>query len=180
MMSAKRFDQLMTSITVTARKVYDCVPMVEYWAPAAIHSELHRQGVGIAVSAVQGCLESLRQTGLIKETRAGFKRVPVREKLGLADLKEALPAAPAPTSTPNPEQKAPPMTPVTHKPAKSVVDILSDLSQQVAATTLRHQQEMKALADLIADAAIDVQAELEKKDADLSKWHQMQALLKGL
>lgn len=184
-MSVKRHAQLMSSITSAAGKVYECVPMQTHWPVGMVHAELLRRGVNMAHQSAAGCLDSLVRIGLIKETRDGFIRVPLREKLGLTDLKSVI--TPRPEPEPVPETKEAPMTSHvttlnTSAPAaqKSVVDILGALAQQIAATTLRHQQELKALADLIADAAIEVQAELEKKDADLAKWNQLQVLLKGV
>jgi hypothetical protein len=195
-MSHKRHQQILSSVTAAALKVYDAVPLAEHWSATQILRELTRNGRSVSPDHVSGCLDSLRRTGLIKENRDGFCREAVKPEpmKDLASLAEFINVddEPAP-ATPKPVipavikeepvmQKPVEMQPVpSKKPAKkSVVDLIADLGQQLAAIAKRQQGELAAIADLIADVAVDVQAELEEKDAGLGQLRQLQALLKNI
>lgn len=186
-MSQARFKQIYSGLSSQAAKVYDHVPIEEEWSASEIATALTRANIGMAFNVISGCLNSLKQAGLIAENKAGcWRREKVRapyQKRTLADLgleikREAAKAAgPAPT-LPNPTvtPKEPEMT----KPEESLVDRLGSLAQMIAATAERHQGEMRDLANLVSDMAIEVQAQEERFEKDLGQWRQMQALLKGM
>lgn len=80
-LAEKKRDILLNSCSSTARKVYEAVPVEAAWDIATIISELRRLhgGQNQDYQAVQGTLNSLVNTGLIKEKSRGmFMREPVR------------------------------------------------------------------------------------------------------
>lgn len=183
-MSEARFKQLAGGMTDAAMKVYACVPMVEFWSTQQVLSEMIRKGQTLGHSAVCGCLDSLVRAGIVKEVRGTFCREKLRAApvKALADIKtitvpEPAPAAPTPQPAALPKEE--PMSVSTKTPI-SVVDTLGHLAQRLNAMALRHKEEMLDLANLVSDAAIEVQAKLEHNDADLVKLRQLQALLKGM
>lgn len=189
MMSQARRKELLNSSTTTARKVYDAVPDGEGWTPQQVHGELSRAGVNLAFNVVAGCLDSLRQSGLVSELsglggKRLFQREPVRavrKTVKLPDLKDALKetqAEPLPQPQPQPQPAQETMT--TPGIDTNVVDKIGNLAQRLVAMAQRHADEMRELAHEISDTAIEVQAQLETNDADLRKLHQLQALLKTL
>lgn len=171
MMSAGRFKQIFSGLSATAGKVYACVPKAEEWTLQMVLSELARQGVNLPHASIIGCLDSLRRSGLVKETNAGFRQVPVRQALvSLVDLKQAI--------TIQTKEVAMPVA----KNEVNPVEVIEKLSQEMAAMAQRHQKEMHDLAGRMSDAAIEVQLALalERNSADLGKLHQLKDLLKGI
>ena len=199
MMSPSRFQQIWGGMNGAARKVYEEVPHTVPDDASQIAIALGRARTPMSLKVIQGCLEQLRAAGLVKQGKDGYIRVGVRKpaKKTLADLKEVLqettePAAElaAPyTPPPAPKPETPPMTTKPHP--ENLSDKIGTLAQQLQAMALRQQQamhdlaasqkeEMCALADLIADAALDVQEKFDKDEESMAKVRQLQALLKGI
>lgn len=64
-----------------ARKVLECCPIQEPWTKEQIATEMRRSGSGAQVPVIQGCLDTLRGMGLIKEPERGkFVRVIAKPK----------------------------------------------------------------------------------------------------
>jgi len=190
MMSAARFAQIMSGMNTPAKKVYDVVPMEEAWTAHAICNEANKTR-NVSFEVVRGCLDVLAKAGLVAQDGEKFRREEVRRrprKVGLADLKEVIQEAAAPqpkeAEKAQPQEKETPVNKPTIQapaaPKENVVDTLGHLAQRLAAMALRHQQEMRELADLVSDAAVEVQGQFEKNDADLANYHQLQVLLKGI
>lgn len=235
MMSQARFKQIMSGMNSAAQKVYDAVPCEDPINSNHITTLLRNQGVGLAPNIVLGCLNTLKNAGLVSETREGWLREKVRKpyvRKGLEDLDReikdavaksltvppeamgprttppttppvaphpAMPAGPVimttkapPCATHAPKDAAPaaPAAPVTTTPPQEetmqmsappkmeLVDVIGNLAQEIAATADRHQREMRALANLVSDMAIEVQAQDERHAADTAKLHQLRTLLK--
>ena len=96
-MTATRIRILENQQTGVAKKVYGAVPINEAWPSKQIVMELSRQGQVRDFSIIEGCLNTLKEVGLIKETAPGhFQRVkpkPTAEK-------EAEPMTTKPLTTP--------------------------------------------------------------------------------
>lgn len=203
MLSNERFVQITANMTVQALKVYGAVPRIDRWSTNQVLSELRRNDVMMAPDAVAGCLDSLVRAGIVRENSAGFQCVPVKKpaakKKDLSDLKDALQeqkpqedtvtqiTATSLTFTPLP----PGTLPSRADAVPDLSEILDKLAQDLQATARRHQEEMATLANLVADMAVDVQAERELHQADitqmcsqhekeLGKFAQLKALLKGI
>jgi hypothetical protein len=178
MMSDARFRQLLSGLTIVARKVYSCVPKQEEWSIVEIMGEVTRQNMNMTHSSVAGCLDSLCRSGLIKESKNRFSQVPVREpKKSLSDLKDIITIPPEPTmSLPTPPM--PRVSPPRTEP--NLVEQITALSQQIAAMSVRHQQELSEIANLVSDMAIEVQADQERRVADVSQLRKLRDVLKEI
>lgn len=178
MISAARLKELLGGMNTAAKKVYEDVPINETWAATTICA-VSNKSRNVSYEVVRGCLDALVRAGLIRQTKDGFQREPVRPAIkkveNLAGLRDALEET-------KPQEKEVPMHAPANKaaPKPCVVDIISDLAQQLAAMSLRHGQEIKTLADLVSDAAIDVQSALEENSEAVSKLKQLQAIFKGI
>ena len=75
-MTATRIRILENQQTGVAKKVYGAVPINEAWPSKSIVAELTRQGQVRDFSIIEGCLNTLKEVGLIKEMSPGhFQRV---------------------------------------------------------------------------------------------------------
>ena len=96
-MNERKLARLEEGLNGVAQRVLSCVPIQTPWTKDQIACELRRQGYGAERHVIDGCLDSLRGRGLIKEhDRARFIRVQVR-----------LAAAPAPVPTITPKNPQP-------------------------------------------------------------------------
>lgn len=156
MLSPVKYQERMRNLTAIASKVYAAVPAAEPWSMTRIHAEMQRLGgTWRDQRIVHGCLNSLKDAGLIEEPeRSVFVRVAVRPDK---------PKPPEPTTTQE-EKKMP-----TPKQPRNPMAILSELATRC-----------KALADEIETAALEIDEYVAAKDADSGKLKQLQALLKGL
>lgn len=161
MLSPSRFHQLYACQTAVCKKVYDAVPKVDAWTPAQIVGELARLGRRSDTHLVTGCLATLVDAGLVYEPRRGqFLREPIREIV--LTPKEAM------------TKEAPPVpAAAVHQGPLDKLGALSTRAGQLA-------ELLRTLATDIADAAVEMQAQIEANVADLAKLKQLQALLKSL
>ena len=160
-MTATRVRILESQQTGVAKKVYGAVPINEAWPSKSIVAELTRQGQVRDFSIIEGCLNTLKEVGLIRETAPGyFQRV-----------------KPKPTV----EKEAESMTTAPSKPsAKSEstepVDRLAAIG-----TKLRGLSQMfLELADDIDEATVAFEEKASGNDEELAKLRQLKGLLKSL
>lgn len=158
--TAARIRLLESQQSGVAKKVYDAVPLNEIWSIKQIALELQRQGVARDISIVQGCLKSLKDTGLIKEANPGcFQRVKPRAESEPAKKDPIMATTPAP-----PSQPADP------------VDKLAAIG-----TKLRGLSQMFIeLAEDIDEAALALDEKASGNDEELAKLRQLKGLLKSL
>lgn len=168
MLSPSRFQQLWTGTTITARKVYDAVPMQDSWPISKIFGELARTGINLSYPTVSGCLDSLRKDGLIKESKDGFRRAPVRQLAALADV--AIPSTIKEVSMPASQNTAAPVS--KHDP----IEALGEVTQRLAAISA----ELQSLANAVTEAALDAQAKLEQNEESLKKFEQLRTVLAAI
>ena len=160
-MTATRIRILENQQTGVAKKVYGAVPINEAWPSKSIVAELTRQGQVRDFSIIEGCLNTLKEVGLIKETAPGhFQRVkpkPTVEKE--AELMTTKPL--------NPPTKSEPTEPV---------DRLAAIG-----TKLRGLSKMfLELADDIDEATLAFEEKASGNDEELAKLRQLKGLLKSL
>lgn len=158
-MTATRIRILENQQTGVAKKVYGAVPINEAWPSKSIVTELTRQGQVRDFSIVEGCLNTLKEVGLIRETAPGyFQRV-----------------KPKPTV----EKEAEPMT---TKPLNSVIPPTEPMDRLVAiGTKLRGLSKMfLELADDIDEATLAFEEKASGNDEELAKLRQLKGLLKSL
>ena len=159
--SAARIRILENQQTGVAKKVYSAVPINEAWPSKQIVMELSRQGQVRDFSIIEGCLNTLKEVGLIREVAPGhFQRVkpkPIAEK-------EAEPMSTKPL---NPPTKSEPTEPV---------DRLAAIG-----TKLRGLSQMfLELADDIDEAALAFEEKTSGNDEELAKLRQLKNVLKSL
>ena len=166
-MTATRVRILENQQTGIARKVYEAVPINEQWPTKQIVAELHRQGLVRDFSIVEGCLNSLKESGLIKEMSRGyFQRA--RPKV------EAEKEAPTMSKPLNPVL-SPADVPLSTKQTDPV-NRLADIG-----TKLRELSKMfLGLADDIDNAALALDEKAAGNDEELAKLRQLKGLLKSL
>lgn len=160
-MTATRIRILENQQTGVAKKVYGAVPISEAWPSKSIVAELTRQGQVRDFPIVEGCLNTLKEVGLIKEVAPGhFQRVkpkPTTEKE--AELMAVTPSKP----------------PAGSKPTEPV-DRLAAIG-----TKLRDlSKTFLELADDIDEATLAFEEKASGNDEELAKLRQLKGLLKSL
>ena len=160
-MTATRIRILENQQTGVAKKVYGAVPINEAWPSKSIVTELTRQGQVRDFSIVEGCLNTLKDVGLIRETAPGyFQRVKPKPTVE----KEAEPMTTKPL---NPPTKSEPTEPVDRLAA--IGTKLRDLSKMFL-----------ELADDIDEATLAFEEKASGNDEELAKLRQLKGLLKSL
>lgn len=147
--------------TGVAKKVYGAVPINEAWPSKSIVAELTRQGQVRDFSIIEGCLNTLKEVGLIKETAPGhFQRVKPKPTVE----KEAEPMT---TKTLNPPTKSEPAEPV---------DRLAAIGTRLRSLS----KTFLELADDIDEATLAFEEKASGNDEELAKLRQLKGLLKSL
>ncbi|MBN3839301.1 hypothetical protein [Burkholderia sp. Ac-20349] len=168
-MTPAKFKIALEGQTAIARKIFEGVPIREAWSANKIVTEMSRMGSSTRVDfrTAQGCLDSLKDAGLIKEPERGaFQRVTPRERETIS-----LPAG---------EQSLPPVEPV----APAAIQTTADESTPISilggiASALREQAaELIQIADRIDTAALGIEERVEHSERRLSKFRELSALLK--
>lgn len=163
-MNQAKFESLHRGQTGIAKKVYEAVPIQAAMSASEICSEMRRLGSAQDLRVVVGCLCSLLDSGLIQERPKGsFLRTPVR-----AYEPEPSPPQPQPMKTPA-------LRIATVAPA-SPIERLTAISKRVTAA----MDELKAIADDIETAAIEITEQSERTQAESQKLRQLQELLKSI
>ena len=165
--SAARIRILENQQTGVAKKVYSAVPINEAWPSKSIVAELTRQGQVRDFSIIEGCLNTLKEVGLIKEMAPGhFQRVKPKPTVE----KEAEPMTTKPL---NPV--IPPNSSIKGEPTEPV-DRLAAIG-----TKLRGLSQMfLELADDIDEAALAFEEKTSGNDEELAKLRQLKNVLKSL
>ena len=157
-MTATRIRILENQQTGVAKKVYGAVPINEAWPSKSIVSELTRQGQVRDFSIIEGCLNTLKEVGLIREMSPGhFQRV-------------------KPKSTAEKEAES-----MTTKPPNPVTPP-EPMDRLVAiGTKLRGlSKTLLELADDIDEATLAFEEKASGNDEELAKLRQLKGLLKSL
>ena len=160
-MTATRIRILENQQTGVAKKVYGAVPINEAWPSKSIVAELTRQGQVRDFSVIGGCLNTLKEVGLIKEVAPGhFQRV-----------------KPKPTTEKEAELMAvtPPKSPAKAEPTEPMDRLVA------IGTKLRGLSQMFVeLAEDIDEAALAFEEKASCNDEELAKLRQLKGLLKSL
>jgi hypothetical protein len=163
-MNDARIEELERGQTSVARKVLELVPIQEFWPASQIHTEAIRKGISIDKSKVEGCLNSLKQSGLVKEKAGTFTRVAARPR---ALLPERIVAQPVQFATP-------PIT--TAGSAPEAIDPLDRIAT-VAAAIRAQANTIAKLADAVDTIALDVDAHIKSISQSSEKLRQLRELL---
>lgn len=147
------------NLTGIARKVYGHVPVNEAWRPQDIHAEAARLGQNVERRVIDGCLNSLKDSGLIRESSPGmFIRAP------MVAAKDEAPQKPPTPTAPEPEAK------------RDALDELADCAAKVRDLGWT----AKALAERIEGVALRVAEDTQRIAADGQKLQQLRDLLKSV
>lgn len=166
-MNATRLDDLERSISGVSRKVLHACPVAEAWTPRDIHTEILRQGhSSIDRRTLDGCLNALRDSGLVREPEHGcFIRVTAKARV--VDLPRHLVAAKPPASV------------KTLVPVKTDDDLLDRFA--TIATALRaHSNASLELAEKVEALGIEVADQIQRAEQGGAKLKQLQELLKSI
>ena len=160
-MTATRIRILENQQTGVAKKVYGAVPINEAWPSKSIVAELTRQGQVRDFSIIEGCLNTLKEIGLIKEPSPGhFQRVkPKAEPMSTKPLNPVIP----PNSSIKGESTEP-------------VDRLAAIGTKLRGLS----QIFLELADDIDEAALAFEEKTSGNDEELAKLRQLKNVLKSL
>ena len=157
MMSSKRARQIEDGLTGISRKVFEAVPKSDAWATSTIVGEMKRVAGGgtYDLSMVTGCLEGLKNSGLVREPKRGtWIRSPVREVEPADGFGDGALLSDEPT------------------PARAPARPLDRLAAVAA--------HLRDLANDIEDIAIEIEQESQQATAQTAKLRQLQDLLRGL
>jgi hypothetical protein len=173
-MNEARFNAIYRGITDQAKRVYQVVPIAEKWTVPQIMTELARINGTKDVRIVSGCLNSLKDSGLVKEVSGGaWMRVEVKIKQPAVAVIEAVAqpedAEPVPAINMKPEPTPVPKT-------VSPMERIGALSSQALAII----QSLHQLAADIEAAALEIEEQMESNNRDNAKLQQLKELLKGL
>jgi hypothetical protein len=122
-MRKSRYDALVASLTSIAHKVFLAVPAQERWPVKAIYAELRRTNATSAdVRVIEGCVDSLVDTGLVREGPTGFfSRVVPKEHENVVEDTSIEPVV-EDTTTPVSNIYEFPVTPPPAEPVTEVAD----------------------------------------------------------
>jgi len=160
-MNNARLQELERSVSGIAKKVLGAVPIVTSWSAKEIHAELARLGQNVERQVVDGCLYSLKSSGLIREEGPGqFSRVQAKEKTAAAPTDAACVL-------------------IDDVPPAAKRDALDELAD-CAAKVRDLGYAAKALAERIEGVALRVAEDTQRIAADGQKLQQLRDLLKSV
>jgi hypothetical protein len=169
-MNESRFNAVYRGVSEQAKKVYQAVPLNEAWSMQQIMAELIRTTGQREHRVVSGCLNSLRDLGLVREVSPGsWMRIEVRAKVATTNTEPETPKK-------EPEVPASNTKPAEEKSNITPLERIGGLTTQVLAII----KSMQQLAADIEVAALDVEEQIEKIQKDSARLKQLQELLKGL
>lgn len=163
-MTPQRLAAHESGLNGVARKVLDAVPVSEPWSKTAIHAEIRRTGTNVDGRIVDGCLETLRGRGLIREPERGlFIRVTAKPKVVRLERSQERTDETDETPTPAPKEDAMPA------PQADPLEKMARLAESA-----------RKLATEIENVALEIEAQAEKVRQDTATLRQLQTLLKNL
>ena len=167
-MNNVRLAEIERSITGVAKKVLAAVPAASTWTLREIHSELSRSGTNVERRVMDGCVNSLKESGLVREPEAGkFIRV-------LPKVKDEPSAAPQLASMPAISGRVD-VTGAQHRSQEP----LDELAECAAAVRDLAKVAI-ALASRIEEVAVGVEERTLAIREESAKLRQLQELLKSL
>jgi hypothetical protein len=194
MLSPTRFRVLYNQLNAPVKKVYEAVPMTDAWDHSQIIAELRRNGHSMRdMSAVLGCLDTLRRHGLVTEPHQGFFiRVHVKDPKPIAN-KEILMHPATPDAILEVVEETPPkenevattlqIKPVKAVPKQSPIDRLGSLAttaNALASDAKALAEKMKSLASELETVAIEIEDDVTETAKMADQLKQLKQLLKGL
>lgn len=164
--------------SATAKKVYEAIPITEAWSFTQIFAEVNRRGVGIQYNIFQGCVQNLKEAGLVVEPKVGhFLRATLRT-----------PAPAEPIELPSAKHYIPKTIEVRHvaqpiSTPPTPLDKLANLAQRmrvIGETADRLAHEAGKLADDLDNAAIEIEDGSGPEKEELLRLRKFRDALKSL
>lgn len=172
-MNVSKLKSRLDGQTSIAKKVYECVPAQEFWTAGQICEELGRKGQTPQKRIVEGCLSTLKESGLVIEQGPGqFKAIVLKKK----PLLEAVPFAIYTTENDEEVEVIPKKVEVKVAAKRTPIEILSGLANKIECM----MDEMDDLKKEIEDAALEITEQIQADDDKIKQLRQLQALLKNL
>jgi len=179
----KKFNQIFQGLKDPIKKVYSCLPATkeqdglweaETFDASDVVREMKRFGFPGDRRHVLGCLDSLKNAGLVTEPREGFfRKIEIRVfdscKSENLKLEEHPQLSKKEIIMPQKEIK-------TDRQEENPIDKIGLL----VASAQKIRGSLKTLCDEIESVAIEVEQMFEAKSKDAQKLKQLQSLLKGL
>ena len=175
--NAARFQSVLKGMTVIAQKVYAAVPKAESWHYTQIQSELMRLNTGRDINVTRGCLNTLKEAGLIQEAPQNqFMRVHVRGlKVKLHEL------TPDFTHDNDDDEKETEMATLNLQPkAPATAPTPFEKMAALAANVLVLGDSMKKLSADLEMALLEMEELMQQRESKMVKLTQLQSLLKDL
>lgn len=173
-MNEARLNSLINGLSSLAKRVYEAVPTDVAVSVNEVLSVMNRlNGIRYDLNKVQGCLDSLRSSGLLQEKPGRlYIKIARRESA----MSQALVAATADLigkqeTKETVVQAKPEVNPEVKKPEP--IDRMAALAKRIRDVSAEIAAEME-------DIALQVETAKVKQEGDLSKLRQLQALLKGI
>lgn len=161
-MNEAKLTRMESGLNTMAKKVLDAVPIQEQWPKEKIVAELRRTGCNAGINIIEGCLDSLRGSGLIAEPDRGqFVRKAAKPKITHQELK-IVPSISHSSGT----EPTPAVTPA----------VKADPFSRIAAMA----GNLRTMAADLEAVACDVEEMLQTVHKDTEKMRQLQALLKSI
>lgn len=177
-MNAARFHSLLSGQPAVAKRVFDAVPIAELWQTIDIYNELRRAGKARDVKSVEGCLNRLKESGLVLEPiRGHWRRVKVHE------IDKPTPSTtpdPEPTmnTTPNPiPVPVKPVKPTTAQPVPAKPVCALDYLAPLAARVNKMAADLKELSSAIETAALEIEQHVSDSATAAQTLAQLRTLL---
>lgn len=147
--------------TGIARKVLQAVPISEEWNAREIGRELGRLGHNPNFRILEGCLNTLVESGLVTEkTKGMFRRVAAKEK-EVQDMIQ--------------NEITPRVLAAVPEPKREEIELLDPLEQLFAVA-----KRLRTAADEIEAEAMRMQEKMEQVTKDQESLNQLRTLLKKL
>lgn len=166
---------LLQGLPNVARKVFEQVPIQDAWEPIQIQTTLRAQArSNIDMHVLRGCLRTLKEAGLIKETSHGrFRRVDTRTPA--ANQKDKEPPMAKATSTSVSQHPAP-----APAPADQDIELFATLASEMNSLADEFSSSLKKLAGRLEEAALAAEQHRERLAADVEAVRKFKAALAAL
>lgn len=170
-MNPSRLSEIERNQTGIAKKVLAAVSAVTPMHISTICTALHDAGTRADQRLVLGCLNGLKDDGLVREPEPHtFIRIIAKEKPKMTIVKPQAEAAKVAADVPPPAQKP---------AAQQQPDTLGRLGE-IASQARAMAATLEQMAESIDAAAIEVEERIKRIEQDMGKLRQLQALLKSI
>lgn len=173
-MNQNKVKKLLRNQSSLAITVYDAVPVTEAWTRAMVAGELDRGGHTASMKAIEGCLYSLVDDGLVKEPKKGYfirQRVSVPVERPVLHVAKAAPSQQPFQLTEEDEPMADPVEKFDQL-RKTLTGIAVSLTETLSA--------IDRAAEMADDIALRCMEQQESNTEELEKLRTLAAAIKGL